>query len=367
MSVFLAPRAGRAQEPPSLDEIIQGIERTEALFFNSDSLLIRYERSKTQKITATFYGELLLARWELAYKGDKWRNERTFTQPKETKKLLIPGKPKSAVLQGKVQLEWDQQFQMVTLDPFKGESNIYRGLFYIRNLSLDAPKHIAKSNAVDIAPLREIEALKDDLALPFLPDFLRKKQQYTVSSQRENVDGVPCWVVEWPGMDRFWVDPKRGFAIPRRKYCWGPGKPLMFEFRNREYREVKPGLWLPFLQIEDRYASIKAEKEVLWGKVASRSDYRVTLAKFDTLSDTDFDVTLPVGTRVFDFVRDFNYTVSGPTDAEPFSEAIAAAKLQERSPWTLWLAVAIIFPLILVVASFIYRLRSRWKPTIKVQ
>jgi hypothetical protein len=363
-ATFLPKDRALAEEAPTLAQIIEGIERMEAAFFNSDSFFLRYERSKTQAITpSSSSGGFLLAEWTLASKGGKWFSERRFTQPRKTKEVLIPAKPKTEVLQDKVLLEWDQQFEAAYVQHLVSDSNIYRGLFYTRNLSLDAPMYIAQSRGVSIASLRDIPSLKDELGLPFLPEFLRANiRRYEVLSSQEEVDGVLCWVVQWPGMDRFWVDPNRGFAVPRRQYCFGPGKPLRFEFRNRDYREVKPGLWFPFVQVEDRYASIEREKEALWGKVITRSEYRVKSIEFDNVSDAAFEVKLPPGTRVFDSVRNFDYSVSGPSDSDPFSEAIFAAKKQERWSIILWSSIGIGLVCGVLVTLYIFRARFARNP-----
>jgi hypothetical protein len=101
---------------------------------------------------------------------------------------------------------------------------------------------------------------------------------------------------------------------------------LKYAHRNSDYREVKPGLWLPFSQSVDRYASIVAEKESLWGKVASTCDYRLIAVEFDKVPDSLFEVKLPPGTRVLDGARVFAYKVSGNQDTDPFTADIEEAR-----------------------------------------
>jgi hypothetical protein len=336
--MFMPGKSAWAQEPPTLEQIIEGIERMEKMFFESESVLIRYERTKADTlIPSSYLGGFLLAEWSQAYRGGKWFSERRYTRPMKTKDLLVPAKPETQVIKDKFLLEWKQGFQSAAIDKFDKGRNIYAGLYYTRNLSLDAPKYIAKSNGVDITAIRRIESYKDYVALPFLPEFLREnKARYKVLPTPENVDGELCWVVAWPEMDRFWVDPQRGFAIPRRIYCWAPGKPRRVEYHHSDYREVKPGLWLPFTQVEDVYTSPIADKDQsLWGKVASRCEYRLHSIEFDHVPDSLFEVKLPPGTRVIDTVRGFNYTVSD--DSDPFSGPIEEAKKLQRRSLLYWL------------------------------
>jgi hypothetical protein len=337
-AVIVAPASSgrnpaRAQGAPTLAQVIQGLERTERLFFASESFLIRYERSRSEDLTATTVtGGYLLAEWTLAYKGNKWLTTRRFTKPERTEEYVVPEELRVQVLRDRVLLEWDQYTRSALLDPFENGRNIFQDWLYTRNLSLDAPKQVAASGGADTASLRQLSGLKDDLDLPFLPEFLRANQsRYHVRPEPEEVDGARCWVVEWPGVDRFWVDPLRGFAVPRRVYAYGPGKPLNFEFLQRDYHQVKPGLWLPFTQIENKYSSF-VESEALWGQVACRSEYRVHQIEFDRLPDRFFDVKLPPGTRVLDSVRKLEYLLLRSA-AAPFVDPIAAAaRERNRGP-----------------------------------
>jgi hypothetical protein len=330
--VLFTSAAVRGQEPrgarkqPTLDQIVEGMDRAEKLFFENRSLLIRYERNKAKDVTPTAVsGGFLLAEWSLAYKGNKWFAERRFTKPSRTAELWVPAEPKTVVVKDGTLLDWSQYGKQASINRFDLGGNIYAGLFYTTNLALDAPRYIAQSNGADIAKVRESHA--DDAELPFLPSFLREnKRYYRILPTPAEVDGATCWIVEWPDMDRIWVDPERGFAIPRREYHWGRGKPLKYAHRNSDYREVKPGLWLPFSQSVDRYASIVAEKQSLWGKVASTCDYRLIAVEFDKVPDSLFEVKLPPGTRVLDGARVFAYKVSGNQDTDPFTADIEEAR-----------------------------------------
>jgi hypothetical protein len=364
-SVAALLRAARAETPPTLDQIIAGCERTEKLFFESQSMLIRYERTDSVNITPTaFSGKLLPAEWILAFQGNRWYSRRRFTHPEKTEEYVVSGEPKTDVVRDGFVLDWPREFNRASIDRFELGFNIYAGWFYTLNLSLDAPKHIAESNGAGnrLAEIRQ--KYGDEANLPFLPEFLRaNSHQYRVLPTQEEVDGNRCWVVEWPGMDRFNVDPRRGFAIPWRRYHWGPGKPPQFELRNSEYREVKQGLWLPFKQVVIRYASMLAEKQSLWGKPASQTEYRVHAIEVDTLADEFFNVTLPPGTIVYDIPRQFNYTIAADTNADPFAFPVMEGLRVLQRPRFLLLALNIV--VILAVLIFIsYRAWVKRRRTI---
>src|SRR6202021_3722013 len=104
---YMPENSSYAKERPTIDEIISGLENTEKMFFESESLLLRYERTKSDDIVQSSYsGGYLLAEWTLAYKGGKWFNERRFTQPKETKDILIPAKPKTQIVKDNYIVDW---------------------------------------------------------------------------------------------------------------------------------------------------------------------------------------------------------------------------------------------------------------------
>ena len=348
--------AAFGQEAPTLKEVIDGIERTEQLLFKNKSLLIRCERTKSRNIEKPGPSPIALAEWTLASKGNKWYFETRFTEPQVKGDLVIPARSTVLVIKDGVIVEWEQDSEQAFVRPFDLGSNSFSGLYFTSNLSIDAPRYIVDSNGANLSAVREY--WPDQVGLPFLPEFLRQNQgSYHVGPVREKVDGVDCWLVEWPGMDRFFVAPQLGFAIPRREYCFGLGKPLKIGFHHRDYREVRPGLWLPFSQTENRYCPL-SEPAALWGKVASESEYQLNAIEFDNVPDSLFDIKLPQGTVVYDRVRDFSYSVSDASQDDPFNAAIAEAR-KRGSAFTLRRLLLFVggVVVILMIVTYLYRFR----------
>ncbi|MDR3108615.1 MAG: hypothetical protein LBU65_02860 [Planctomycetaceae bacterium] len=78
--------------------------------------------------------------------------------------------------------------------------------------------------------------------IPFLPYCLEEhRDSYHVLSTPETVDGHLCWVVERPGMDKFWIAPGLGYMLCKRRFHWGKDKPLRAEIRAKEFKEIEPG------------------------------------------------------------------------------------------------------------------------------
>lgn len=347
---------------PTIDQVIAAWDSLEKRFFGASSFLLVYERTNSRDVTASLAsGSLLPAVWRFAHKGDQWLVERQFTKPYESKKIHVPAEPKTEVVRKNLILEDTPENRRALLMAFDLGQNIYGGLFYTINLSLDAPKFIASSNGVGDKMDEIRRRYADDLDFPFLPDFLRQNRSYyRVLPTAEEVDGKKCWVVEWPGMDRIWVDPLLGYAARRRAYCWGPGKALKLEIFNKDYRNVGNGLWLPFAQIVDKYASVVAENPSIWGKVTCITEYKVESIEFDKLTDAFFDIHLPPGTVVLDQVRHFEYVVPDAELADPFANAIHDVRIATR-PWWAYLLIAINLGVLVFIMLAIYIRAARAK------
>lgn len=351
VTVFLGESASAgAAVPPTIAQVLDGLERIEAGVFGSRAFVINYER-----IGSEGPSELLLAEYRSAFSGDKWFYEKRWTKPfRKPGVVNVPKEPSTHVVKGGLVLRWDQHTRSATLNSFEDGWNIHAGWDYTLHLGLDAPRFILSSNDASAKLTGVRKSFPDEADHPFLPAFLRENAaDYRVGPQPEEVVGQSCWVLDFPGVDRICVDPTKNFAIVKRSYSWGPGKPARLSVENSDFKEVKPGLWLPFHQVVERYA-VLTERKSLWGTVTSRSEYQLKSVAFDEgVSDALFDVELPVGTNVFDAVRNFNYRISGPS-AEPFDALIKSAQTRDKKSLSYWLVImnCVVFALLVGVALY---------------
>ncbi|QDU36696.1 hypothetical protein Mal4_09840 [Maioricimonas rarisocia] len=324
-ALVLSADDARSQDAPTIDEVIAAFETREQQVFHNESLLIRYERVESDDVLPSkASGGLLPAEWKLAFRGDKWFLERRFTTPGEREDFTIPDKPKTQVVRDRMQVEWRQTVGTAFINEFGLGGNMYAGLAYTDFLGLDVPRRIARSGQADIEEVRQTH--RGYVDQPFLPEFLKEnRDHYSVVPEPQTIDGAECWAVVWDGMDEILVDPALGFAIRRRSYHWGPGKPMRFHLEFKEFEEVQPGLWLPTTVYADMYASIVAEAESLWGKVTNKTTYRLNEAEFNSVPDELFALDLPEGTRVVDVPRGIKYTITAAS-ADPFGAPIEGAK-----------------------------------------
>ena len=358
---------------PTVTEVVTAIQEMERFLFKDAPFHVDYSRNKCEEATRSRYsGGYLNVRFALAHRGKKWYSLKQFLVVGEEnehgsnivtldngQKISVPLEPKIIVTKENTHLEWKPygRHSIVLQHLASDGNNVFQNLDYLRHVGLNPAKHIANTMGADITRLSNIEWLKDDLDHPFLPDFIEQNSsKYKVLSTQENVDDFPCWILEYPGMDKIWVDAERGFAVRKRVYHWGPGQPRKFGIHNLDFKEVKPGLWLPEKQIIEKYASIKSENKNIWDQVTSRLYYQLDRVDFDeNVPDALFSITPSPGTYVMDMIRGVEYTVTDPNQ-DPFAGPIELARGVNR--WIMFRAITIIIGSILIFIA-VWRMLSR--------
>ncbi|MDR1480601.1 MAG: hypothetical protein LBJ00_16855 [Planctomycetaceae bacterium] len=225
-------------------------------------------------------------------------------------------------------LQWTSDNSTCQIRPFS-DSNIYLYWDYIRYLGFNVYKPIAESNGVsykDIcleAKSNPVWAMLNDL---FVDETLNiNAERYKVHTVQEKIDGFDCWVVEWFGMDKMWVDVAHGFAVRKRIVHFSPGGHIRQVVFNKDYRQIKPGVWLPYSQVVEEFADPEYKPRSLWGQPIRRVYYVVEKIDMDYTSVSNFfSITVPAGTYVIDSVRKMDFIVSN-NDTDPFAEPIGLA------------------------------------------
>lgn len=160
----------------------------------------------------------------------------------------------------------------------------------------------------------------------------RYREEFTVRPETEEVDGAACVVLERTGRDVLWIDVEHGFVC-RRRVWYEPSGNLLSEFKNEDFVERQPGLWLPSRLVQVRYNYDQAPPEFR-GKY--NSTHTVTLEEiyFGNVPDSLFDVPRPEGGKVFDHLRGLSYQVypEGTTAEEALERAISRAMSSDELP-----------------------------------
>ena len=353
--------------PPTVADIADGIRKSDDVLLNSRGFVVRCQRVKSEVITPSRYGGgFLNVELVVAHKDSEWLVQKHFLGGDVVPAgadVLLPPKPLTIAAKGGLIFQWQQSSPTAAVSKFNNGGDLFQCLDYFRHAGVDIAKVMTESNGGDYQKLRQIPALGDYLDHPFLPECLENNaSNYLVQSSMESVDGNACWVVEYPGMDKLWLDPTRGYAVLRRIYHWNPGKPRKFEIHNHDFKELAAGLWLPFAQVVDKYASIAAEERSLWDKVTSRMHYQVKEAAVGSVAEEVFKIPIPEGLLVFDDARGIEYRVPAK-DVDPFRgpDTEQWTALRERAMrGSRWRALIIAANLVVVVALIaIYFWRKR--------
>lgn len=313
-----------------LDTIINGISKSQSILFNGDPFVVRAQRTKSEVVTPSrFGGGYLNVEFLVAFRDGQFLCHKHFLPDEtdlESKGLYTPKKPTAFSAKDGVLFEWQKSGPSASVRSSKYTGDMFQCLDYFRHCGIDVAQRIVESNGLNYDSFRGRKDYTDELQHPFLPWFLQKNRaKYSVNPVQEEVDGSMCWVVEYPQMDKFWVDSEHGFAIRRRVYNHAPGKPRKFEIWNKDLQEVKPGLWLPTTQIVDKYASIVSEDRKIWDKVASRLYYSVSEISVGSAPDAVFDLGITEGLIIDDSIRGIEYRVSKNAN-DPFGNIMYDAR-----------------------------------------
>ena len=166
-------------------------------------------------------------------------------------------------------------------------------------------------------PLEKDRTMAGDTSEPYQLDQLIPSGKYAVERE-ESVNGLDCVVVSRPGLDRLWLAKRMGWAIVRREWCWSVGGPLKRRVIGGDFREVSPGVWIPY----------EATMEI-YGHPATRPNQRVGLLRVAVL-DAEADVPedwfephFPKGTMVLESETGARYPFG--MEMEALDQAVARA------------------------------------------
>jgi hypothetical protein len=356
---------GQSATVPTVNDIFNGIKAAESRFFQLDSFLVNSERIKSEDITPSRYsGGFIDVEFIVAKSGNRWFTSKAFTQIGQKNadglnmlgEIWVPLDPQISILKNNLLLEWRQYGEMASVESLTEGRNTHQCFDFFRHVGWNISRHVVESGSEKYDTVQKIPSLEDYLDHPFLPEFLEKnKSKYRVHPTREEVDGFPCWVVEYPDMDKFWVDTEHGYAIRKRIYHWEPGKPKKYAIHNQDWKEVAPEIWLPHKQVVDKYASIVSEDSKIWNQVTARMYYETKEIRINNVSEDLFNVVLPVGTQVIDMARDTVYYIT-ESGADPFAGPIDQGVKANR--WGVLRAITIIAGSIMIFTGFWLMLRK---------
>lgn len=144
----------------------------------------------------------------------------------------------------------------------------------------------------------------------------------------DDCGGLECRVIVADGgRDRIWICPGLGYAMVRRVWQVDDSGDVTAEYRNADFVEVGPGLWLPrTCRCEFRYPP---------GSTRAARDYRLEVERIAVnggVPDAMFEPRFPPGTRVYGADRRLRSSIPGGTDAMDLWAAVVAAEYPPAPP-----------------------------------
>ncbi len=134
---------------------------------------------------------------------------------------------------------------------------------------------------------------------------------------KEEVDGTPCFVVELPRREVFWLDPQRGCALRKRESF----DPLTGTLKERtllsDFAEIG-GIWLP--------REMTREEFLRDGRPHASKVLKVVEISDEPIPDSQFRILAPIGVEVHDITRKvfFTHYTSGHNAVIDSAEAARA-------------------------------------------
>ncbi|HUY91554.1 MAG TPA: hypothetical protein VMV10_22630 [Pirellulales bacterium] len=122
---------------------------------------------------------------------------------------------------------------------------------------------------------------------PWFTHEVLASKDAVLEEARSTIDGLECDVLSVPGVHRLWFDARRRTLVRRERYAGQPLKPVAICVLS-DYREVIPGLWLPYEIVRELPA------------VPLKSRFLVDRYSINDVKSEDFAFDPPPGTIVAD-------------------------------------------------------------------
>lgn len=145
--------------------------------------------------------------------------------------------------------------------------------------------------------------------MKWLPRCLEKAERILAASREiEPESGVPCVVLTVPGLDSFWFDPSRDYALLRRRRCDPSTKELKDITKYSDFINIQ-GAWLPRRIVREEYGNITVPGTVV-DQPSARKELQVVDITSDHLNDDLFLLSVPQGAVIHDAIKMVQYRYS---------------------------------------------------------
>lgn len=110
---------------------------------------------------------------------------------------------------------------------------------------------------------------------PWSMPALMRRDDYTLRERIETIDGIPCHVLEVPGVDVLWLSVDNPSCVIRRAVYNPDTRSIASQFDMRGYSEVMAGIWMPARVVNRQFDSF-ASTQVGRNRVVVEGDFDLT-------------------------------------------------------------------------------------------
>jgi hypothetical protein len=352
-------------QPPNLDEIIVALEQTKKGILDNELLFFKCDRLDCKDLLhSEFSGGDIPVNWELAWKKDNFYAKRTYFPTeiqKKNKEVFITEEPATLILKNRKLLNWNRGLSKCDIETFAGliTLNFINEWTIFEFLGYNVAEKILTLSGNDYQKI--CEQMKSEpafyfLFFPYLPETLRDyRTNYSIRSNRENIDNHSCWVIEWSGNDIIWIDDN---FIVRKRTIYNPlhKGSIKYVINYLDHKEIKPNTWFPLTLSIDVYANPFVEPENNWGKIAKQWIFKISEFNINQVSDNLFDITPTLGTLVQDFDKKETYRIT-EEDSDPFAGPITQGIKSNR--YVMFRAILIIIGSVLIFVVVWLKFRNK--------
>jgi hypothetical protein len=133
-------------------------------------------------------------------------------------------------------------------------------------------------------------------SMRWLPDsFISENSKYAIRRSKDSSELSDCIILDYPGHEAFWFDPKIGYAMRRHDIFDLATSKLKYRTTLSEFQDVG-GVWLPVHVIREEFGQPE-RPDAIESELFCRKTITVNQFSTESLPDSDFVLAAPEGIK----------------------------------------------------------------------
>jgi hypothetical protein len=139
-------------------------------------------------------------------------------------------------------------------------------------------------------------------SMRWLPDsFISENSKYAIRRSKDSSELSDCIILDYPGHEAFWFDPKIGYAMRRHDIFDLATSKLKYRTTLSEFQDVG-GVWLPVHVIREEFGQPE-RPDAIESELFCRKTITVNQFSTESLPDSDFVLAAPEGIKANDLKK----------------------------------------------------------------